>query len=119
VNHTDANLTGEDRRRAADPRVELRRALASTRTDPACPAPDLGDLRRLDMHGPIHEQLARQRDRELCLEARRSRLVRAVRARERARRAAEVAARAVERAAAEPHPLAARRFAPEAVPADG
>lgn len=105
MNHTDANLTGEYRRRATDRRVEFR--LARTRTDPTCPMPDHVDFRRLDMTGLIHEQLARQRCREACLEARRSRLVRAVRARERARRAAEVAVRAVERAGAERHHPAA------------
>lgn len=53
------------------------------------------------MFGHLHEEVARQRHREACLEARRFRLARAVRAESRARRAVERAARAGERAGAE------------------
>ena len=53
------------------------------------------------MFGHIHEEIARQRHREACLEARRLRLARALRADRRARRAVELAVRAGERAGAE------------------
>jgi hypothetical protein len=53
------------------------------------------------MYGFLHEQVARQRHREACLEARRVRMARAVRADRRARRAVEVAVRANERVGVE------------------
>jgi hypothetical protein len=56
------------------------------------------DVRSTKMNGLIHEQLARQRQREVYLEAYRIRMRRALTAQHRARRAAEIAARAVERA---------------------
>jgi hypothetical protein len=106
MNRTDANGTGDHRRRVL---ISTRVQHHSIRPDPIWTGPRLAgedDIRSFDMYGLIHEQLARQRHREAYLEARRARLVRAVRARERARRAADVAARAIERAAAEPHDLA-------------
>lgn len=114
MNHTDANGAGDHRRR-----LEGRRVLDLTRTDPTHPAGGRGDSRSHEMHGMIHEELARQRHRELCLQARRSRLARAVRARERARRAAELAVRAAERAGAESVYPGARRAVAGAAVADG
>jgi len=106
MNRTDANGTGEHRRRVLIRTSDQRQSTRPdpTRIDARLVADD--DIRSFDMYGLIHEQLARQRHREVYLEARRARLVRAVRARDRARRAAEVAARAVERAEAEPRNLA-------------
>jgi len=54
------------------------------------------------MYGYLHEEVARQRHREACLEARRARMRRALRAERRARRAVEVAVRASERVGVEP-----------------
>ena len=51
------------------------------------------------MYGDLYQELARQRHREAYLQARRARLLRAVRADRRARRAVEIAVRAGERAA--------------------
>jgi hypothetical protein len=50
------------------------------------------------MFGTFHQEIARQRHREACLQARRFRLARAVRAERRARRAVEIAVRAHHRA---------------------
>ena len=50
------------------------------------------------MYGHLHQELARQRHREACLQARRVRVLRAVRAGRRARRAVELAVRDSERA---------------------
>jgi hypothetical protein len=51
-----------------------------------------------DMFGQLHSELARQKHREACIEARRVRVLRAARAGRRARRALELAVRAGERA---------------------
>ena len=79
MNRTDANGTGDHRRRVLfrrDPRRGLGRSRTRTRstdpgptrTDPCLVAGD--DVRSIDMYGLIHEQLARQRHREACPEAR-------------------------------------------------
>jgi hypothetical protein len=52
---------------------------------------------RTAMLGTLHQELARQRHREACIQARRVRLIRAARAERRARRAVELAVRASER----------------------
>jgi hypothetical protein len=93
MNHTDAHGSGEHRRHVEGRRLDL------TPIGQTLPALSRGDSRSLAMYGLMHEELARQRQREACLEARRARLRRAVRAQRRARRAAEVAVRAAERAA--------------------
>jgi hypothetical protein len=49
------------------------------------------------MYGHLHQELARQRHREACLQAHRVRVLRAARAERRARRAVEIAVRAGER----------------------
>ncbi|HEY6795322.1 MAG TPA: hypothetical protein VI248_11645 [Kineosporiaceae bacterium] len=48
------------------------------------------------MLGQLHEELARTRHREACIQARRLRLLRAARAQRRARRAVDLAVRANE-----------------------
>lgn len=71
------------------------------RPDTQQPAPASGRsfVGSTAMFANMHEEVARQRHREVCLEAHRRRLARAVRAELRARRAVERAVRAGERAA--------------------
>jgi hypothetical protein len=68
---------------------------------PTLPAEGRASQGSTTMLGELHQELARTRHREACLQARRIRLRRAARAQRRARRAVEVAVRASERVPSE------------------